>query len=234
MLCSAPDGARPHYKFVPSPCHGFDLVAVAARDWADPDSPVSIYIDRRQVARAASAADHAEESAMSAQAYCAAAATAYRMALAAKNASHESTGQAVAALRAANSAASRALQAVDDAHGATLDAADAEHDLERATAAADDATAAADDAAAAVHAARKAAHAAKEAARAAGVDDSDIFELCSLAADAAREHAEHDFSLLRQARMPQWRPTEYVAGRFGGDPRRALRELAEEYLGAHV
>jgi hypothetical protein len=231
LFDSAPSGARPVYKYLPAPCHGYDLLGVACCDWSDPDCQVWVFICSQQVSRAAAAADAAEESAASAQSYYAAAATARRLVLAAANTNPDAAEQAIAAPSAAYDALVRACQAMFTAHNAALRAADEWRDVERATSEADDAAAAAAQAAEAARAAGAAAQAAKEAALDAGVDPDAMFAACGQAAASARERAERDFGALRQERMPRWRPTWYVASRFGGDPRRALREIAEEYLG---
>jgi hypothetical protein len=67
------------------------------------------------------------------------------------------------------------------------------------------------------------------------VGDADtVSRACNSAWDITYDRAKRDFAHNRAQRAPRWRPTGYGAGRFGGSPRRAIRELALEYMGVRV
>jgi hypothetical protein len=226
----APSGTRPHYRFVLGQYGSRDLIAVAA-DWSSPDSHVWVCIQTGQAARAACAADAAEDSAARAEAYCAAAMAARRLVWATEHHADPAAAERVAtSFRAAYSAAEEALQAAADAHEYAMEAA-ATGDAARAADLADTACAAAARAAKAAGAAAAACDEAQAAALAAGVGADELSRACNAAWDVAYARAERDYGEQRDAREPRWRMTEARAGDFRGQPKRALAAFAFERLG---
>jgi chemotaxis protein histidine kinase CheA len=235
MFRSAPDGARPRYKFVVDKYGRRVLLGVACRDWGDPDCPVWVHTNAGHAARVACAADAAEDSAARAEACCAAAMAARRLAFAtaAADGDVEAVERVVAAARAAYAACEDALRAAADAHDAALAAA-ATCDVDRAADLAEDASAAAKRAEEAADAATAAFDAAAAEAISVVGDADTVSHACNSAWDVVFNRAKCDFGYNRKQRAPRWHPTGYAAGHFDGEPRQALEALAKEYLGVRV
>jgi hypothetical protein len=237
MLRSAPDGARRiEYEYVKDSRGCRDLLAVACHDWGDQDCPVWVYVEHGWSLLASLAARDAEDDAANAEGWAAAAEAAYQAALA-SGADDDAVEPAAAAAWEAEDASAEARRAAEDAHQAACESAAHAADVDRAADAARSASHAASLALRAKWKAYRASDKAAAAARDAGVDPDALAAACDQAANTAYDRARRarrDAKRNRKHLAPRWRTTGYAAGRFHGDPRRALEALAAEYLGVRT